>query len=239
VSRQLASRVGVTPELVTSDTSQAANWLLSAAAGSRRFIALDRAQLPRLNAEFRSRHGGQNLPVLDARSERLLLGANHLATGEHNDNPLEQLLVAAPPDDLRRLDAEFGDRLRVLGWQLSRRDRKPTAAVPARTPFFIHVYYEVFGGSLEGHCTFLHIEHRPSRYTAEHTAWREYPLALWRPGDLIVDVYEIDLPLHFRASSYPVHFGVGVLPCKDERRLPVTRGPHVQERVSAGPLVLL
>jgi hypothetical protein len=89
---------------------------------------------------------------------------------------------------------------------------------------------------LAGHCTFLHVDHTPTRYGAEHRT-HAYPIEHWHDGDVIVDDFEVDLPAHFRAGTYDAFWGVGVLPCQDDRRLPVTRGPSDgHQRVRLGKL---
>jgi len=89
---------------------------------------------------------------------------------------------------------------------------------------------------LAGFCTFLHIDHAPSRFSAEHRELA-YPMSLWRPGDVVVDDYDVKLPAHFHRGSYRLYWGVGVLPCEDDRRMHVTSGPNDgHERIPAGSL---
>ena len=60
-------------------------------------------------------------------------------------------------------------------------------------------------------------------------------MSLWRPGDVVVDDFVVKLPAHFRAGSYRMYWGVGVLPCEDDRRMHVTAGPNDgHDRVPAG-----
>jgi hypothetical protein len=219
----------------TADPIQAAHWLSSGAPSARRFVLLPRESLPRLNAQVRHQDRGHNVPVLEA-SGLTLLAVNRLEPGEASVNPLDAILVDHLPSELSRLDAELGGRVRVLGWSSVDEHGRPIAAARARERLRVRVYYELTQGEVSGFCTFLHIDHRPSRFAAEHGEWRQYPMELWRQGDLIMDEFEVDLPLQFVAGDYPVYFGFGVLPCRDNRRLPVIRGAHDNHRVSAGTL---
>jgi hypothetical protein len=217
------------------DARGAAEWLTSSSGAARRFILLDRELLPALNAEFRQRRAGRNLPVLEA-SGLALLGVSRLDPSETSVNPLDAILLANRPGAVRPLDVEIGDRIRALGWQVVDAEGRSVESVSRRERFRLRFYYELERGDVSGHCTFLHIDHRPTRFSIEHRGWKAYPLAFWRADDLIVDVFEVDLPLHFTAGDYPVYFGFGVLPCHDDRRMPVTRGAHHHHRVRAGSL---
>ena len=57
------------------------------------------------------------------------------------------------------------------------------------------------------------------------------------PVLLQIDDFDIKLPAHFRAGSYRMFWGVGVLPCEDDRRMHVTSGPaDGHDRIPAGTL---
>ena len=152
------------------------------------------------------------------------------------ENPLDELLFEHLPRESTPLDVDIGGRVQVLGWDVVDGAGQPIETAPSRAEFRLRVYYEVTAGDVSGHCTFLHIDHRPTRFALEHTEWKQYPLALWRSGDRILDTFDVSLPLHFVAGDYPVYFGFGVLPCQDDRRLPVSRGAHDQHRVLGGIL---
>jgi hypothetical protein len=219
----------------TADPVRASRWLSSAASPARRFVLLPRESLPRLNAQVRRQDGGHNVPILEA-SGLTLLAVNRLEPGETSVNPLDAILIEQLPSEVSTLDVELGGRVRVLGWSSVDEQGRPLAAARVRERLRVRVYYELTQGEVTGFCTFLHIDHRPSRFAAEHGDWRQYPMKLWRPGDRVMDEFEVELPLHFVAGDYPVYFGFGVLPCRDNRRLPVTRGAHDNHRVSAGTL---
>ena len=196
---------------------------------SRRFLALPPAELPRVNAEYRAARAG-NVPVLAGNGTTTLLAASDLASGERSENPLDAILLGAPPPGLRPLGAVLDDRLDAVGWQLVDAKGAPIEAVPrGNRSAHVRIVVSVRPGAtkaaapLGGYCTFLHIDHAPSRFSAEH---RElpYPMALWRPGDVVIDDFDVKLPTSFRAGSYRMYWGVGVLPCEDDRRMHVTAG---------------
>lgn len=231
-----------------TDAPGAGRWLAAAAHGApgepRRFLALTPAELPRVNAEYRAAVA-HNVPVLAGTGSTTLLAASALATGERSDNPLDAVLLAAPPPRLRPLGAVLDDRLDVVGWQLVDATGRVLDAVPrgsrsAHVRIVASVRTPAAGAAvtagLGGYCTFLHIDHSPSRFSAEH---RElpYPMALWRPGDVVVDDYDVKLPAHFRPGSYRMYWGVGVLPCEDDHRMHVTAGENDgHDRIPAGTL---
>ena len=70
----------------------------------------------------------------------------------------------------------------------------------------------------------MHIDHAPARFAAEHRELA-YPLRLWTAGEIFVDEYDVALGSDFSAGRYPMFWGMGVLPCEDDRRREVTRGP--------------
>jgi hypothetical protein len=178
------------------------------------------------------------VPILAGSGSTVLLATSALATGERSANPLDDVVLAVAPGALRPIGALLDERLEALGWQLVDDAGRSIDAVP-RGSRTAHVRVAVgVKGTLpsSAYCTFLHVDHAPSRFSAEH---RElpYPIALWRAGDVVVDDFVVKLPAHFRAGSYRMYWGVGVLPCDDDRRLHVTSGPNDgHDRVPAGTL---
>ena len=232
-----------------TDATSAGRWLAAAAHGAsanaadepRRFLALTPAELPRVNAEYRAARA-RNLPVLAGTGSTTLLAASELAPGERSVSPLDAILLGAPPPGLRPLGAVLDDRLDVVGWQLVDTGGRVLDAVPRGSrSAHVRVVTSVRAGAanaagLSGYCTFLHIDHSPSRFSAEH---RElpYPMALWRPGDVVIDDFDVKLPAHFHAGGYRMYWGVGVLPCEDDHRMHVTAGDNDgHDRIPAGTL---
>jgi hypothetical protein len=224
MSRAARTEVAALPDPVATS-----RWLDEAAStGQRRFVAVATRELARLNELHRERHHA-NVPVLAGARDAVVLVASALAPGERSDSPLDALVRADVPSGIRPTNATLGaGAVDVVGWDVAeasgRRQR-------------VRVYLRAHGDApLRGHCTFVHVDHVPTRFSAEHLDLA-YPVALWREGDVIVDEFSFDLPPHFVRGSYEIAWGAGVLPCSDDRRMPVTSGPRdAHHRIPLGVL---
>ena len=213
---------------------EAYRWLLEP--GARRFLVLRADGLASLNARYRSRISKTlNLPVLDAHSSEILLVSNQLRPGERNENPLDAFLLGKEPRPTHPLDANLGDQLDVLGWDVTDLDDRPVPDVVPRRRYRFAIYYRVvarISGTWE---TFLHIDGFQRRFNGDHkTLEGRYPFALWQVGDIIADRHEIELEPNFTPGAYQVYFGL----YSGSRRLPVKRGAHHEDRVQGGPLAV-
>lgn len=226
-----------------ADAPSAGRWLASAPRSdshdARRFLALASAELPRVNAEYRAVHAA-NAPVLAGQGSATLLAASMLLPGERSESPLDPIVLRAAPPSLHPLGAILEDRLEAVGWQLTDDRGRILEAVPrGNRSAHVRVFAAARDGArteLRGYCTFLHVEHSPSRFSAEHRE-HPYPMSLWRPGDVVVDDFDVKLPAQFRPGSYRMFWGVGVLPCEDDRRMHVTSGASDgHDRIPAGTL---
>jgi hypothetical protein len=226
-------------------TAAAAGAWLAAAddAGSRRWLTMGNqpTALAEANASYRAiRH--DNVPLLVAGDETTLLAASELYPGETNDNPLERVVLARPPALLHAVDAEIENAVALLGWQLTDDDGKEISHVRAHggdaRKAHLRVVLRVDAPPPTGSCTFVHVDRTPSRFAAEHRELA-YPLRWWTAGEIIVDEYAVTLGADFTAGSYPVYWGMGVLPCEDDHRREVTRGPSDGHgRIALGNLEL-
>jgi hypothetical protein len=205
----------------------AAAWLLAGERPDhgRRFLALAAAELPRVNAAYRAARG-ENVPILAGGSGSVLLAASALAPGETSENALDRLVLHEAPRNLHPLGATLGDRLEAVGWDLVDDRGRPLDVLHTGSRAHLRVAVRVLPGAatLGGYCTFIHVEHQPTRFSAEHLD-HAYPMPLWREGDVVLDDFEVTLPPAFGGGSHPLYWGVGVLPCHDDRRLPITSGP--------------
>jgi hypothetical protein len=223
------------------DAPSAGRWLAEAPdPRARRFLAVPPSELSQVNAAYRAVQS-RNVPVLAGRDGATLLAASALVPGEKSESPLDAIVLGAAPPSLRPLGAVLGDRLDAIGWQLVDDRGRAIDAVPrgtrtAHVRIFTGTRAGTAAAQLSGYCTFLHIDHSPSRFSAEHRE-HVYPMSLWRPGDIVVDDFDVKLPAHFRAGSYRIFWGVGVLPCEDDHRMHVTSGPSDgHDRIPAGML---
>lgn len=216
---------------------EAAGWLASEPPDAgRRFLAFGAAELPRLNAEFRAaRHA--NVPILAGGDGLVLLAASSLLENERSESVLDRVVLTRPPSGLPHpVEAVVGAHLELLGWELvdERGGRIASTKRGSRLRFYVRMKENA--PSLGSLCTFIHVDNSPTRFSAEHKT-HPYPMSLWQGGDVIADEFEITLPPTFRTGAHPLFWGVGVLPCEDDRRLPITSGPNDgHHRVPAGAL---
>jgi 4-amino-4-deoxy-L-arabinose transferase-like glycosyltransferase len=213
------------------NATHAFEWLV--AANERRWLVIRQSDLGTMNTLYRGHQNPpQNLPVLDARSSEILLVSNQLG-GRRNDNPLEQFVLSRAPHPSHALDANFGDKLDVLGWDALDRDGHPVDDVePGRRYSFV-IYYHVVQPVSGSWDTFIHIDGFQRRFNGDHpTLDGKYPFNLWRVGDFIADRYSFELEPNFGAGRYQVYFGL----YSGNRRLEVRRGQAAENRLEAGYL---
>jgi hypothetical protein len=204
--------------VVTHDGAPAAHAWLDAP-GERRFLVAPATELPALNAQHRARHHA-NLPVVSDATAAVLLLSNRADDGAQS--PLDAFVRSDVPAHAAPVNARFGDALELAGWEVVD-ERGAPRRLSTHTEAHLRLYWRVLRAPT-GHCTFLHVDRSPARFAAEHGSFTDYPTSLWQPGDVVVDDYVVRLPLAFRGAVAPAYVGVGVLPCNDDRRMPVTVG---------------
>lgn len=216
------------------DAPRAFAWLTGG--DGRRFLVAPRTELAALNALQRRAQRG-NLPVVGGADSAVLLLSNRPDEGTAATSPLDAFVRDDVPAAVTPTTARFGDALELAGYAIED-DRGAPATMSTHGDVHLKLYWRVLRAPV-GHCTFIHLDRSPARFAAEHTAFTEYPTSLWQRGDVIVDDYAVRLPLAFRGALAPAYVGVGVLPCSDDRRMPVTAGTSDgHERVLLGRLVV-
>jgi hypothetical protein len=212
--------------------SDAFDWLMSGA--GRRWLVMRQSDLATLNAEFRGQSPErENLPVLDATSSEVLLASNRLAPGETNQNPLEGVVLSRAPAPRRRLDANLGDQLDVLGWEVRDLEGNVMSSVRPGPRYVFTIYYKVVAPVSGSWDTFIHIDGFQRRFNGDHpTLGGKYPFHLLRVGDYVADRYEFTLEPHFSPGAYRVYFGL----FSGSRRMEVKRGRNDDDRIDAGTL---
>jgi hypothetical protein len=223
-------------DVPTFDNPNAAFQWLTAAPAERRWLVVRSADLPQINSLYRGLPAAPgNLPVLDARSSEILLVSNQLAPGEKNQNPFAPWILDQPPNPSRRLDADLGGQLDVVGWDVTDPSGKPMPTVTPGVEYDFRIYYKVvapISGSWE---TFIHIDGFQRRFNGDHqTLENKYPLHLWRVGDYVVDIHRFSLEPNFTPGEYDVFFGLFI----GNRRLDVKRGRQNDNRIEAGKLLV-
>ena len=207
-------------------------WLMEGK--ERRWIVTRASDLPQLNSMYRGRSKPPtNLPVLDARSSEILLVSNRLAPGEKSQNPFDAWILDQAPHPANPLNANFGNQLDNVGWEVTTPDGKVVDSVVPGKPYQFRIYYKVvtpISGNWE---TFIHIDGFQRRYNGDHpTLEGKYPLHLWRVGDYVTDIHEFTLEPNFTPGEYSVFYGLFI----GSRRLEVKRGRQNDNRLEAGRL---
>ncbi|HEY8041953.1 MAG TPA: glycosyltransferase family 39 protein, partial [Polyangiaceae bacterium] len=196
--RTAAYYAGGQPQTL-NDPTAAYNWLM-AGGEQRRCLAMKAEELPKLNQLWREKspEPRTNLPVLDARSSQILLAASSLGSGDKNDNPLSAIVLSSPPHPQHRLDANMDDKLEVIGVDLlDDRNKLVDGIAPGRT-YHLKTYYRVLAPVTTEWEAFIHIDGYHRRHNGDHKPMGgKYPMALWLPGDLLVDDHEFKLEPNF------------------------------------------
>jgi 4-amino-4-deoxy-L-arabinose transferase-like glycosyltransferase len=216
------------------DNATAAFQWLTKSPEERRWLVVRSAELAQINSLFRGQPSAPgNVPVLDAHSSEILLLSNRLESGEKNENPFADWILDQPPHPSRRLDANLGGQLDVLGWDVTDASGKPMATVSPGVEYDFRIYYKV-AASISGNWeTFIHIDGFQRRFNGDHqTLENKYAFHLWRVGDYVVDIYRFSLEPNFTPGDYDVFFGLFI----GNRRLDVKRGRQNDNRVEAGKL---
>ncbi len=214
---------------------QAFGWLIEPTE-RRRFVVVPAAALGGMNSLYRgSSRPRTNLPVLDGRSSEIVLASNRLLAGEQNENPLDRYLPSREPRPGHKLDANLGNQLDVLGWDLFDLEGRPVASVVPGRSVELVIYYRVTARITGNWETFVHIDGYQRRFNADHpTLGGSYPFGLWRVGDFVADRYEFALEPNFSAGEYRLYFGL----YWGSRRLSLKRGSGVDDRIEAGSLTV-
>jgi 4-amino-4-deoxy-L-arabinose transferase-like glycosyltransferase len=219
--------------VMLDDTDKAEAWLF--APGARRWLMVRADALGGLNSRYRSLFHAGNLPILDARSSEILLASNQLRPGETNENPLEPYVLDRAPRPGHPLDANLGDVLDVLGWDVMDLDGHPVPSIaPGRRYQFV-LYFHVMSRITSTWETFVHIDGFQRRFNGDHPMLEgHYPFALWNAGDFVADRHEIRLEPNFTHGTYQVFVGL----YSGARRLAVRRGRQDDDRIVAGDLLV-
>jgi hypothetical protein len=172
--------------------------------------------------------------VLDKSSGDVLLVSNLLREGEVNDNPLARFLPEVAPKPANPVNASFGDKLRVIGWEISNPKTGELVGELVRgRRYRIHLYYEVLDRITQSWKTFVHMDSSANRVNADHdTLEDEYAARLWNRGDFIADQNVFQLEPDVVPGRYTLYFGL----YNGKSRLDVSEGGDKDDRVIGGPV---
>jgi len=138
-------------------------------------------------------------------------------------------LLKQRPKPAHAVDAEYGGKVRLLGYDL-----QPATLSPGKA-FSVTWYWESLGGVDRDWMIFVHLDASAgkNRHNLDHHAVKGlYAAQRWKSGDLIRDVQRSRLPGDFPGGE--ARFWVGLWQAED--RLPVSNGVKTDggDRVLAG-----
>ncbi|HMI82925.1 MAG TPA: glycosyltransferase family 39 protein [Polyangiaceae bacterium] len=219
---------------IFADVQTAYNWLTETT--DRRWLGVRNEDLPKLNSLYRAGTDAKaSLPVLDARSGQILLVSNQLLRNEGSQNPYGKFVFDKEPPIGHRVEANMQDVLLSLGWDVTDSSGEAVSYIVPARKYRFRLYYKVLAPIKTEWETFVHIEGQNRRFNADHrTLQGKYGLALWQPGDYIVDEHEFSLEPNFAPGEYVVRYGL----FSGETRLKVQSGQHDENRIMGGTITV-
>lgn len=180
----------------------------------RFFAVIPRGQLSSLNKKVRESYE-ENIPVLDARSSRLLLVSNKLREGESDANFIADAIVEDRSEIQHEVTFEsegesrhpvFEDRLKLLGYTLDKPGEEPTYGWGETIK--LSTYFEVLKPVPTNQKIFLHVDYPGSRIHGDHKpVGGDFPTGDWLPGDVVKDVHELEVDAYSSTGTYTMYFG--------------------------------
>jgi hypothetical protein len=134
-----------------------------------------------------------------------------------------KIILAAAPAPAHSSQFQFGDKMRLLGYDLS------TENVAPDKPFTVTWYWQVLEPLDKGYKIFTHLsDGKINRINLDATRnlRRGYPEAEWKKGDLLKDEQVVKLPPDWDSSEAVFYLGF----YSGETRLPVKNGKDDGER---------
>jgi hypothetical protein len=181
---------------------------------NRFFAVIRRDDLSSLNKYVRQRYE-RNIPVLDARSSKLLLVSNQLKDDETDENFVADAIVDGEPEidhdvtfesNGRQVHPTFDNRLKLLGYSLDN-DGNPPSYSWGETAT-LTTYFEVLDSVPGNQQIFLHVDYPGSRIHGDHyPVGGEFPTSDWLEGDIVKDVYQLKIDPYSSAGLYTMYFG--------------------------------
>lgn len=182
---------------------------------SQRFFAvIPRDELSDLNADVRRRYD-RNIPVLDARSSKLLLISNKLREGEDNQNFIAEAIVEDRSEiqhevtfekDGRQVHPTYDGQLKLIGYSLDHEGDVP--AYGWGETAVLSTYFEVVNPVPTDQEIFLHVDYPGSRIHGDHKpVGGDYPTSDWVEGDIVKDVHRLKIDPYSTTGTYTMYFG--------------------------------
>jgi hypothetical protein len=186
----------------------------------RTFFIVPKNQWSEIWSAFRTAGGVGGAPVLDDRSSRFILVSSSLAPGETDRNWLAgATLNQASFDamaDVQRLSVNFDDKIEVVGLRLD------SPAIRRGGKVQIETFFKVLDKVPQSYRIFLHVDRvgASSRLHGDH--WIRnlvketedqtscvgcYATTHWIKGDVVVDSYELPVPIGSPSGTYDIWMG--------------------------------
>ena len=248
-ARTAAYDLDTSSPTVLNDPQSAYTWLTQGDA-PRKFLALRMQHLAELNKLFREKaEPRMNLPILDGRSQEVLLASNQL--GDHgNENPFDKMVLPASPTMTTDCDknicapahpvtCNIDSKLECVGWDMLDDKGKSLSDVTSGEHVRLRMIYRVTAKMSGGWQIFIHVE-QPGTATARKTSDHaplggKYPMDDWLPGDVIIDDSDFNLEPNMR-SGPPILILTGFF--SGNTRLPLVSGPDAGPEQEGLRLVL-
>jgi hypothetical protein len=120
----------------------------------QRFVVLPKVLLSELNHGFRVTNDGRHIPLLDARSSRLVLATNELPAGESDENWLAKSVLTRAEFDsiagIQPIEVNFDNQLVLIGYRLEGHSLRRTEQ------YKLHLYFEVKARIQASYMLFMH-----------------------------------------------------------------------------------
>jgi 4-amino-4-deoxy-L-arabinose transferase-like glycosyltransferase len=201
-------------------------------ASRRTFFLVPKNQWSEILSAFRSANSGAWVPVLDDRSSRFVLVASSLASGEEDRDWIRKATLTQSGfealKDVNPTMVNFDDKIQVVGWEASPSAVRRGGKVTLRT------YFKVLEKIPQSYRIFLHVDRVGSSSRMHGDHWirnqaREneeqtacvgcYATTHWQKGDIVVDSYELEVPIGTPSGPYDIW--MGFYNPSGDKRLPV------------------
>lgn len=198
----------------------------------RTAVLLPKNQWSEILSAFRAANGGRFLPLLDDRSSRYVLAASSLAPGDQDRDWIAAITMDFPRfealPNVQRTSVNFDDRIEVVGWSV-----EPPAVRRGGTAV-LRTWFRVLNKVDASYRIFLHVDRVGSSSRIHGDHWvanlaREnedqtscvgcYATTHWLKGDVVMDRYEIEVPIG--SPSGPYDIWMGFYNPGGDKRLPV------------------
>ena len=233
VSEKAARVTGETSVTPLGTAEEAARWLGD---DREKFVAARREHRAELSAFYRSRYG-KNIPEVPVEgASDTLLFAGALPPASRSQNPLDLVVLNHRPDGYFSTPATFSVPVSAEGVRLEDTHGRAVGSVSSGFEGTLKVLYRARGAVPSGYCSFVHVDVRPTRAASEERDFAAYPTRFWREGDYVVVAHAVKIPHGAAKGRAEIGFGLGVLPCTDDRRADVVSGRHAGNRVYGGSI---